>query len=191
MFSLKTLLLSLPLLAATFLSSTTVSGALITRATDKNCQKYNILFTGFPPYHPLVTAQHPGDEAAAGLSEELKELVAAGYNTKELFFGPEEGMAPLERALKEKKWDGVVIGFGVRGAGALVPTIHFEKLVNTVKRGTDAKVPLMFNYNPWFTLEAVQRWLPLGDCAARQGTNYGAEIVCAVPKVCPQLYLQS
>ena len=72
----------------------------------------------------------------------------------------------------------------------------------------------MFNYNPWSTLEAVQRWLPLGDCAARQGTNYvgcpraalasnvifeltrfrriqGAEIVCAVPKVCPQLFLQS
>ena len=45
--------------------------------------------SGFPPYHPLVTAQHPGDEAAAGLSEELKKLVAAGYNTKELFFGPE------------------------------------------------------------------------------------------------------
>lgn len=45
MFSLKTLLLSIPLLAGTFLSSSTVSGELITRATDKNCQKYNILFT--------------------------------------------------------------------------------------------------------------------------------------------------
>lgn len=44
MFSLKALLLSIPVLAATLLPSFTVSGELITRATDKNCQKYNILF---------------------------------------------------------------------------------------------------------------------------------------------------
>ena len=53
-----------------------------------------------------------------------------------------------------------------------LPASRAAELVNTVKRGTDAKTPLMFNYNPWSTLEAVQRWLPLGDCAARQGTNY-------------------
>lgn len=56
--------------------------------------------------------------------------------------------------------------------GLMQVSFHPAELVNTVKKGTDAKVPLMFNYNPWTTLEAVQRWLPLGDCAAKQGTNY-------------------
>lgn len=47
--------------------------------------------SGLPPYHPDVLAQgYDGDKVAAGLKAQLAELVNAGYNSKELFWGPEE-----------------------------------------------------------------------------------------------------
>jgi hypothetical protein len=35
-------------------------------------------------------------------------------------------MKPLLASLKERKWDGVIVGFGVRGGNTLEVTIHFE-----------------------------------------------------------------
>ena len=37
-------------------------------------------------------------------------------------------MAPIEEELKSTQYDGVIIGFGVRGTGDLPTTIHFESM---------------------------------------------------------------
>jgi hypothetical protein len=132
-----------------------------------------------------------------GLQGQLLELVSLGYNTKEVFYGPEFGADPVLESLHERKWDGVIVGFGSRGDPTLAGTIHFEReysstlrprnpLLTTLHmmpvnstgtlnaiRETSPKTVFMFNYSPTSTVEAVQRAFPLSGCDDhRPGTNY-------------------
>lgn len=53
--------------------------------------------SGLPAYHPDVIAQ--GFDPAvidAAVNQTLVNLVKAGYNTKELFYGPEEVCIPVQ-----------------------------------------------------------------------------------------------
>ena len=96
----------------------------------------------------------------------------------------------MNESIAERRWDGVIVGFGVRGGNTLEVTHHFESgeincnsfppadaplyragLVNSA-RVLAPEAVLMFNYNPTSTLESVQRGLPLGDCSNHPGTNY-------------------
>lgn len=81
--------------------------------------------------------------------------------TQEYFpIGPDDVLArdALVTQLREKKYDGVIIVFGVRGAPDL--TVFFEEVANTVKN-TLPTAPLLFNSSPPSTLNAVKRNFPL------------------------------
>jgi hypothetical protein len=80
------------------------------------------------------------------------------YDFKAVYFGPEKGVAPLVDELNARHWDGVIIGFGVRGNKAL--TVWFESLVNTVIE-LSPKTKILFNSSPDSTLDAAKRNLPL------------------------------
>ncbi|KAK9898898.1 hypothetical protein P389DRAFT_167573 [Cystobasidium minutum MCA 4210] len=145
----------------------------------------NILFVGFPAHHPAVTDQGWDPvKVDKGLKSQLEELVNAGYSTKTVWFGPERGIEPMLESLKERRWDGVVVGFGVRGGNTLEVTVHFENIINGLRvHAPHARI--MFNYNPTSTLEAVQRAFPLsqeGD--AKPATNFGEHIYCD-EELCP------
>jgi hypothetical protein len=102
----------------------------------------------------------PGMDAAkvfAGIKDSENELTRLGYSVETCYtdFG-ETAAAVAERALKQKRFDCVMIGAGVR----TVPSnfLLFEKLVNVVhEHAPQAK--LCFNTQPSDTAEAVKRWL--------------------------------
>lgn len=95
-------------------------------------------------------------------------------------------------SLEERKWDGVIVGFGVRGGSNLEVTIHFESKPSAhvisgnscitlrsgstdIINGLRVHAPhtrIMFNYNPTSTLEAVQRAFPLLEGSGHPATNY-------------------
>ena len=50
------------------------------------------------------------DKITEGLKIARKSMTEGGYKVDELFFAPEDGIAPLEEKLKEKQYDGIIIG---------------------------------------------------------------------------------
>lgn len=85
---------------------------------------------------------------------------AAGYDFVTFAAVPEEGTTTLLEALKERQphWDGIVLGFGVRGNPEM--TVWFEEIVNAV-REKSPKTKFLFNTSPDSTLEAAKRNFPL------------------------------
>lgn len=67
----------------------------------------------------------------------------------------EEGLRGLEEQLKQRRWDGVIIGAAVR----LVPEFSavFEAMINVCRKHVSADVPFMFNDGPMGHYDAVQR----------------------------------
>lgn len=60
--------------------------------------------------------------------------------------------------LKERKCDGLIVGFGVRGDPKL--TVFFEAIVNTVvDHAPGAKV--LFDSSPPSMVDAAKRWFPV------------------------------
>jgi len=102
----------------------------------------------------------PGMDATkvfAGLKSCEDELTGLGYSVQMCYtdFG-ETAEAVVQSALKQKAYDCVLIGAGVR----TVPSnfILFEKLVNVVhEHAPQAK--LCFNTLPHDTTEAIKRWI--------------------------------
>ncbi len=92
-----------------------------------------------------------------GTDATLETLRSQGYDA-ELFL-IETGttnLSNLTKQLKDKNYDGVVIGNGIRSMQ--VNFILFEQLVNVVH--TDApNAKIIFNTSPTDTDEAVKRWL--------------------------------
>lgn len=105
-------------------------------------------------------AAFPGINAAkimAGLTSSQKQLAAMGYDVDVCLidYGA-TAVAVATAHLKQKKYDCVMIGAGIR---ALPSTfLLFEKLINVVhEHAPMAKI--CFNTNPADTTEAVQRWV--------------------------------
>ena len=93
----------------------------------------------------------------AGLKSSEDELTRLGYSVQMCLtdFG-ETAEAVVQSQLKQKRFDCILIGAGIR----TVPSnfILFEKFINVVhEHAPQAK--LCFNTNPNDTAEAVQRWL--------------------------------
>jgi hypothetical protein len=93
----------------------------------------------------------------AGLKSSEDELTRLGYSVQMCLtdFG-ETAEAVLQSQLKQKQFDCIMIGAGIR----TIPnnTILFEKLINVVhEHAPQAK--LCFNTKPSDTADAVQRWL--------------------------------
>lgn len=92
----------------------------------------SILLVGLPWDHQIL--KDAGENQLAikdGMAKTQQLMTAAGYDYSFCWIGPEDTL-PLVEKLQSKKWDGVVIGFGVRGNPGL--TVFFEKLVNMVGR---------------------------------------------------------
>ena len=93
----------------------------------------------------------------AGLKASEDELARLGYSVLMCYtdFGA-TAAAVVERELKQKRFDCVMIGAGVRA----IPSnfLLFEKLVNVVhEHAPQSKI--CFNTQPSDTAEAVKRWL--------------------------------
>lgn len=127
---------------------------------DHIMQNAAVIAVGLPWDHPMVKGKF-GDEIANAVREGLKKMVVdmkdLGYDYKQFFLGPEQGMTPLIDELKGKNWDGVLVGFGVRGNPDL--TVFFEQIVNTAREHAPA-AKLLFNSSPESTVDAVKRWFP-------------------------------
>ncbi|KAK9898897.1 hypothetical protein P389DRAFT_188279 [Cystobasidium minutum MCA 4210] len=171
------------LISSALLSCASIASAVAVAPVTNKCAKVNILFIGLPAYHPHVISQ--GYDPAVvdqGLKQQLQALVAAGYNTKEVWFGPEEVIDPLLESLRERKWDGIIIGFGIRGDPGLEATIHLEEIIAGLQAEAK-KIKIMFNRSPITNIEAVTRNFGLTGCENKPGINYGEHIYCA-PEVC-------
>ncbi len=99
------------------------------------------------------------DEASlrAGLATDEKRLRDLGYDARWLLIDRgETAEAVLSAALKEKTYDCVLIGAGIRTIPPMF--LLFEKLVNLVhEKAPHAKI--CFNTVPEDTAVSVQRWV--------------------------------
>jgi hypothetical protein len=121
-----------------------------------------ILIIGMDP----KTIDFTNPELPKGLSVEvieqgtkatLEKLNSLGYDTE--IFLIETGATDLSKLvnqLKEKNYDGVVIGNGIRGVR--VNFILFEQIINVV-HASAPKSKIIFNTLPSDTDEAIKRWL--------------------------------
>lgn len=119
--------------------------------------------TSTTPKAILVIGQKEGPEYDAATighfaAEETAKCNKAGFDVEVLIFdaqGPHEvSLSIIRKSLGARKWDGVVIGFGVRGDRAL--TVLFEDTIN-VCVGEFGITQFGFNSSPGDTAEAVVR----------------------------------
>ena len=106
-----------------------------------------------PGYAPGMDAT----KVRAGLKSSEDELTRLGYSVQicSTDFG-ETAEAVVQNQLKQKRWDCVMVGAGVRTNPSNF--MLFEKLINVVhEHAPQAK--LCFNQLPSDTAEAVKRWL--------------------------------
>jgi DNA-binding LacI/PurR family transcriptional regulator len=124
--------------------------------------KKSVLVIGLDP--TLIDFSQPGyapgmnaTKVLAGLKSSEDELTRLGYIVQMCLtdFG-ETAEAVVRSRLKQERFDGILIGAGVRTNPANF--LLFEKLVNVVhEHAPQAK--LCFNTLPSDTPAAVQRWL--------------------------------
>lgn len=106
-----------------------------------------------PGFEPGLTAE----KVLLGIKTEREKLTELGYES-ELYFidtGVSDSTDFVE-ILKSSKFDGVLIGAGVRISP--VNFILFEKLVNTIHENAPGS-KIIFNATPNDIVESVQRWL--------------------------------
>ena len=122
----------------------------------------SVLMIGLDP--TLIDFSQPGyptgmdaTKVFAGLKSSEEELTGLGYSVQMCMtdFG-ETAEAVVQSQLKQKQFDCILIGAGVR----TVPSnfILFEKLINVVHQYAP-QAKLCFNTLPSDTAEAVKRWL--------------------------------
>ncbi len=106
-----------------------------------------------PGYPPGMSAE----KVYAGLNSAQDELAAVGCAAEMCYtdFG-QTAAAVVEKHLKQKSFDCVMIGAGVR----IVPAnfLLFEKLINVIHEHAP-KARICFNTLPNDTAEAVKRWI--------------------------------
>jgi hypothetical protein len=122
----------------------------------------SVLVVGLDP--ALIDFSKPGyppgmntAKVLSGIKSSEEELTRLGYSVQTCLidFG-ETAEAVVESQLKQKRFDCVMIGAGVRTNPSNF--LLFEKLVNVVhEHAPQAK--LCFNTLPSDTAEAVKRWL--------------------------------
>jgi hypothetical protein len=125
-------------------------------------QEKSVLVIGLDPN--LIDFSQPGyapgmnaTKVLAGLKSSEDELTGLGYNVQMCLtdFG-ETAESVVQNALKQKRFDCVLIGAGVRNNPSNF--ILFEKLINVVhEHAPQAK--LCFNTLPSDTAAAVKRWI--------------------------------
>ena len=99
------------------------------------------------------------DEATlrAGLAADEKRLRDLGYDAKWLLLDRgETAEAVVAAALKEKTFDCVLVGAGIRTVSPMF--LLFEKLINVVHEGAP-RAKICFNTVPEDSAVSVQRWV--------------------------------
>jgi hypothetical protein len=99
------------------------------------------------------------DEATlrAGLAADEKRLRELGYDAKWLLIDRgETAEAVVAAALKEKTFDCVLVGAGIRTIAPMF--LLFEKLINVVHEGAP-HAKICFNTVPEDSAVSVQRWV--------------------------------
>lgn len=90
----------------------------------------------------------PSKEILAMIEKQIEEAKAAGYELQMKFIAPDEMEVEIPRVseiLREKIWDGFIIGGGIRKEFTL--TIYFERLVNA-SREIQPETRIGFNTSP-------------------------------------------
>lgn len=115
---------------------------------------------GLPWDHPIVKAHLNVALVRDALQKMEEAMVDAGYDYTQHLMAPEDGIGSLVTELNRKSYDGVVIGFGVRGSPEL--TVFFEEMVNTIQEHAP-KAKFLFNTNtsPLTAVDAARRWFPV------------------------------
>jgi hypothetical protein len=119
-----------------------------------------VLMLGLDP--KLVDYAHLAvklDEATlrAGLAADQKRLRDLGYDAKWLLVDRgETAQTMVSAALKEKTFDCVLVGAGIRTIPPML--LLFEKLINLVHEGAP-HAKICFNTVPEDTAASVQRWV--------------------------------
>lgn len=97
------------------------------------------------------------EKVEMGIKTELEKLYGLGFKAEVFLLGLKEtDVSKLITHLNIAKYDGIVIGAGVR-----VPRdtfILFEKIINAVHENAQGS-KILFNTLPTNTAEAVKRWL--------------------------------
>jgi hypothetical protein len=109
-----------------------------------------------PALPPGMTAE----KVRAGIEVAMKEFAARGWEADVGFIRPDETAGPtVERLLRSKRYDCVVVGGGVR----LPPRrlAIFEAVINAIHQ-TAPGATIAFNTRPDDSADAAARWLPLG-----------------------------
>ena len=88
----------------------------------------------------------------------MQQAKDAGYDVHMWSLAPEEvgadKLKEFEEVLSSRKWDGFVVGNGIRGIADY--TTFFEGLVNASRR-LAPETPMGFNTMPSDTLDAIKR----------------------------------
>jgi hypothetical protein len=123
-------------------------------------QEKKVLMLGLDPKvvdysHLAVKLDEP--TLRAGLAADEKRLRALGYDAKWLLIDRgETAEAVVAAALKEKTFDCVLIGAGIRTVPPMF--LLFEKLINAVHEGAP-RAKICFNTVPEDSAVSVQRWV--------------------------------
>ena len=123
-------------------------------------QEKKVLMLGLDPKvvdysHLAVKLDEP--TLRAGLAADEKRLRELGYDAKWLLLDRgETAEAVVSAALKEKTFDCVLVGAGIRTIPPMF--LLFEKLINVVHEGAP-RAKLCFNTVPEDSAASVQRWV--------------------------------
>ena len=123
-------------------------------------QEKKVLMLGLDPKvvdysHLAVKLDEP--TLRAGLAADEKRLRELGYDAKWLLIDRgETAEAVVSAALKEKTFDCVLIGAGIRTVPPMF--LLFEKLINLVHEGAP-RAKICFNTVPEDSAASVQRWV--------------------------------
>lgn len=121
-----------------------------------------ILIIGMNPHsidftNPELPQELNAEIIEKGINATLEKLISMGYDAESFLI--ETGavdLSDLAKLLREKNYDGIVVGNGIRGLK--VNFILFEQIINMIHTHAP-KSKIIFNTLPTDTPEAVKRWL--------------------------------
>jgi len=109
-----------------------------------------------PALPPGMTAE----KVRAGIEVAMKQFAARGWEADLGVIQPDDTAGPtVERQLRSKRYDCVVVGGGVR----LPPRrlAIFEAVINAIHKAAPGAT-IAFNTRPDDSADAAARWLPVG-----------------------------
>ena len=122
-----------------------------------------VLLLGYDPEtvdfsDPALPPGMSVEKVHAGIAIALKQFAERGWESDVGFIRPDQSAGPtVERLLRSKSYDCVVIGAGVRLPPRGLAT--FETVINAVRMAAPGAA-IAFNTRPDDSADAAARWLP-------------------------------